>query len=103
MTPRRRIHFCYEKQDSEVPALVPMPTTQTLRELAIEAATAADLNSFSLAYQPDPSQTARLAQSFAKDYPALSRAMNVCDSGLVKQLCFVKSNFKLAFMPAPSL
>ena len=103
MTTRRIIHFFFtKKQESKVPALVTMPTTQTLRELAIEAATTADLNSFSLAYhQPDPSQTARLAQSFAKDYPALSRAMNVCNSGLVKQLCFIKPNYKLALLSCP--
>jgi hypothetical protein len=61
-----------------------MQSLQTLRELAIEAVTTTELNSFSMAYQPDPSQTARLAQSLAKDNPPLSRAMNIRDSGLVK-------------------
>ena len=78
-----------------------MNSPQTLRELAIEAAATAELNSFSMAYQPDPSQTARLAQSLAKDFPPLSRAMNVCDSGLVKQLCLVKPNYKLALLSCP--
>ena len=78
-----------------------MTSTQTLRELAIKAANTAELNSFSLAYKADPAQTARLIQSFSKDYPSLTRAMNVCDSGLVKQLCFVKPNFKMAVLSCP--
>lgn len=78
-----------------------MATAQTLRELAIKAANTAELNSFSLAYKPDHAQTERISQSFSKYYPPLSRNMNVCDSGLVKQLCFVKPNFKLAVLSCP--
>ena len=79
-----------------------MSSTQTLRELAIKPANAAELNNFSLVYKPDPAQTERISQSFSKTYPALSRNMIVCDSALVKQLCFVKPNFKLAVLSSLS-
>ena len=72
------------------------PATPTLRELAINAANAANLNSFSMAYKPDPTQANRLATAMAKTYPQLTRTLNLCDSGLVKQIGIVLPSFKPA-------
>ena len=66
------------------------PPPPTLRDLAVQAATQANLNSFSSAYSPDPDQAARLADTFDKACPALTRLINLCDSGLVKQMGLFK-------------
>jgi hypothetical protein len=81
----------------------------TYRDLALQAATAANLNSFSTAYEPTPTQAERLTATFNKNYPDTSRLANVCDSGLTKQFAiFVEptssedpSNATLAVISCP--
>jgi hypothetical protein len=81
----------------------------TYRDLAIHAATAANLNSFSTAYEPTPTQAERLAATFSKTYPDTSRLANLCDSGLTKQFAILveptspdnPSNATLAVISCP--
>ena len=74
---------------STVEATIPNPDTEpTLRDLAYQAASAAKLNSFAGAYAPDPDKTKRIAATFAKTYPDMSRIANICDSSLVNQVAF---------------
>jgi hypothetical protein len=61
----------------------------TYRDLALQAATATNLNSFSAAYDPNPNHAERLAATFSKEYPDTSRLANFCDSGLTKQFAFL--------------
>ena len=77
-----------------------MLNTTTIIDLALKAANAAEFNSFSLAYKPIGHQTECVLLSFNKNYP-LSRTTIICDSGLVKQLCFVKPNAKIAVLSCP--
>jgi hypothetical protein len=65
-------------------------STPTLRDLAVQAATQANLNSFAMAYPSDPDQAARITETLATSCPSLTRLINICDSGLVKQLVFYK-------------
>jgi hypothetical protein len=73
----------------------PVPAAPTnLPELtyhhhALHAATAANLNSFSGAYKPTPTQAERLTAMFNKNYPDTSRLANICDSGLTKQFAIL--------------
>ena len=76
-------------------------STPTLRDLAVNAATKANLNSFAHAYTPDPDQAARLATTMSKTCPSLTRLINICDSGLVKQLAFFKPSGDLAVISCP--
>jgi hypothetical protein len=86
-----------------------LPELVTYRDLALQAATAANLNSFSAAYEPTPTQAERLAAMFNKTYPDTSRLANICDSGLTKQFAiFVEpassedpSNSTLAVISCP--
>ena len=67
-----------------------IPTSPTFRDLAVQAATQANLNSFGMAYPRDPDQAARVTETLAASCPLLTRLINICDSGLVKQLAFFK-------------
>jgi hypothetical protein len=73
----------------------------TMRDLAIQAATTAKLNSFAAAYEQNPTQASRIEASFAKTCSQLTKLANICDSGLVKQLFFVQPNFKIAIISCP--
>ena len=73
----------------------------TLRDLAINAATKANLNSFAHAYIPNPDQAVRLVTTMSKTCPPLTRLINICDSGLVKQLAFFKHAGDLAVISCP--
>ena len=86
-----------------VPAAAPTPPTFTLRDLAIKASTHANLNSFvAKAYPVNPDHAARLSDTFAKDCPDFTRIVNICDTGLVKQIGFYKSsNNELAVLSCP--
>ncbi|KAI2501611.1 hypothetical protein MHU86_12882 [Fragilaria crotonensis] len=72
-----------------------------MRDLAIQAATAAKLNSFAAAYNPDPSQACRIEASFAKTCSQTSKLTNICNSGLVKQICFIMPNYKVGILTNP--
>ncbi|KAI2500150.1 hypothetical protein MHU86_14356 [Fragilaria crotonensis] len=68
----------------------PIPDTEpTLRDLAYQAASAAKLNSFAGAYVPDPDKVKRIATTFSKTYPDMTRVANICDSNLVNQVAFL--------------
>ncbi|KAI2495303.1 hypothetical protein MHU86_19202 [Fragilaria crotonensis] len=78
------------------------PQPLTLRDLAFQAATHANLNSFSTAYPPDPDQATRLSDTLNKACPAITRLINMCDSGLVKQIGFFKTTSnELAVLSCP--
>ena len=78
------------------------PTTQpTLREAAIQAAAAKNLQSFSKAYTPDPTQAGYIAKAMSKACNSLARTTSVCNNDLVKQLCFIQANNKLAVLSCP--
>ena len=77
------------------------PTPPTLREAAIQAATAKKLQSFSQAYTPNPTQAGYIAKAMSKACNQLARTTNVCNYGLVKQLCFIQANNKLAILSSP--
>jgi hypothetical protein len=83
--------------------LAPNPTTRalTMRDLAIQAATAAKLNSFAAAYNPGPSQASRIKASFAKTCSQTSKLTNICNLGLVKQICFIMPNYKVGILTNP--
>ena len=99
----RRIHR-YASISNDIMATVPTdqaPRDLTMRELAIQAATTAKLNSFAEAYEQDPLQASRIEASFAKTCSPISKFASMCDSGLVKQLLLVQPNFKLAIISCP--
>jgi hypothetical protein len=81
----------------------------TYCDLALQAATAANLNSFSSAYKPTPTQAQRITATFSKTCPDTTRLANICDSGLVKQFAFLveptapdnPSNATLAVISCP--
>ena len=73
-----------------LPATATDTNPPTLRDLAVQAATHANLNSFSKSYTPVPEQATRLSDTFNKSCTALTRLINLCDSGLVKQIGFFK-------------
>jgi hypothetical protein len=73
----------------------------TLREAAIQAAAAKNLQSFSQAYTPNPTQAGYIAKAMSKACNQLARTTNVCNNGLVKQLCFIQANNKLAIISCP--
>jgi hypothetical protein len=73
----------------------------TLREAAIQAAAAKNLESFSKAYTPNPTQAGYIAKAMSKACNQLARTTNVCNNGLVKQLCFIQANNKLAILSCP--
>ena len=77
------------------------PTQHTLREAAIQAAAAKNLQSFSQAYTPNPTQAGYNAKAMSKACNHLARTTNVCNNGLVKQLCFIQANNKLAVLSCP--
>jgi hypothetical protein len=78
------------------------PTQHTLREAAIQAAaTAKNLPSFSQAYTPNPTQAEYNAKAMSKACNHLARTTNMCNNGLVKQLCFIQANNKLAVLSCP--
>ena len=78
------------------------PTNQpTLREAAIQAAAAKNLQSFSKAYTPDPTQAGYIAKAMSKACNSLARTTSVCNNDLVKQLCFIQANNKLAVLSCP--
>jgi hypothetical protein len=64
-------------------------TEPTLRDLAYQAASAAKLNSFAGAFVPDPDKVNRIATTFSKTYPDMTRIANICDSSLVNQVAFL--------------
>jgi hypothetical protein len=72
-----------------------------MRDLAIQAATAAKLNSFAAAYNPGPSQASRIKASFAKTCSQTSKLTNICNLGLVKQICFIMPNYKVGILTNP--
>jgi hypothetical protein len=70
-----------------------------MRELAVQAATIAKLNSFSSAYDANPAQAERVVAGFAKINSSLIRmANNICDINLVTQLVFIKPNYKVSIL-----
>jgi hypothetical protein len=77
------------------------PNQQTLREAAIQAATTKNLQSFSQAYTPNPTQAGYIAKAMSKACNQLARTTNVCNNGLVKQLCFIQANNKLTVLSCP--
>ena len=79
------------------------PRELTMRDTATQAAMTAKLNSFAAAYLPDPSQAQRIEANFAKTCSPTAKLANICDSGLVKQLCFVQPNYKLSILSCPFL
>ena len=76
-------------------------TQQTFRDAAIQAANATNLQSFSQAYTPDPTQAGYIAKAMSKACNSLARTANVCNNGLVKQLCFIQPNLKLTILSCP--
>jgi hypothetical protein len=64
----------------------------TLHDLAYQAASASKLNSFAGAYAPDPDKVKRIAKTFSKTYPDMTRIANLCDSRLVNQVAFFLDN-----------
>ena len=80
----------------------PQPAKElTMRELAVQAATTAKLNSFASAYDANPAQAARVVAGFAKTNSPLIRMTNMCDTNLVKQLVFIKPNYKVSILTCP--
>ena len=88
-----------------VTAIVPSGAELTMRELSIQAATTANLNSFADAYtNKDPAQYAQVDASFSKHCSPLTKLANISDSGLIQhQLCFIQPNEKIAIMSCPFL
>jgi hypothetical protein len=84
-----------------VPNPNPNDTDLTLRDLAIHAATKAKLDSFTDAYEPNSTKADRMADTFAKTCPPLTRLILTCDSGLVKQIGFYKPNKTIATISCP--
>jgi hypothetical protein len=80
------------------PTEAPARQEPTMHALAVQAAINAKLNSFSKAYEPDPAQAKRIEANFAKTCSPTTKLVNVCDSGLVKQLCFIQPNYKAALL-----
>ena len=68
----------------------------TMHALAVQAAINAKLNNFSKAYEPDPAQAKPIEANFAKTCSPTTKLVNVCDSGIVKQLCFIQPNYQEA-------
>lgn len=79
----------------------PNDTDLTLRDLAINAATKAKLDSFTNAYEPNSTKADRMAETFAKTCPPLTRLIMTCDSGLVKQIGIYKPNKTIATISCP--
>ena len=86
-----------------IAAIVPPGAELTMRELSIQAATTANLNSFADAYTKDPAQLARVDASFSKHCSPLTKLANVSDLGLIQEICFIQSNKRIAIMSCPSL
>ena len=74
---------------TSVPAAPTNLPELTYRDLAFQAAKTANLNSFSAAYEPNPTHVAYLDETFDKDFPDTTRIGRLCDSGLTKQLAFM--------------
>ena len=74
---------------TSVPAAPTNLPELTYRDLAFQAAKAANLNSFSAAYEPNPTHVGYLNETFHKDFPDTTRTGRLCDSGLTKQLAFM--------------
>ena len=75
---------------STTTASVPNPGTQpTLRDLALQAACDAKLNSFAEAYAADLSKADLLASTFSKVFPAEARLAKLCNNRLVNQMAFL--------------
>lgn len=83
------------------PAAAAIPRALTMRDLAIQASETAKLNSFAAAYDIDPSQVRRIEASFAKTCSQATKLTNICNSSVVKQLCFLMPNFKLGILTNP--
>jgi hypothetical protein len=83
------------------PIEAPARQEPTMHALAVQAAINAKLNSFSKAYEPDPAQAKRVEAHFSKTCSPTTKLVNVCDSGLVKQLCFIQPNYKAALLSCP--
>ena len=81
----------------------PQPAKElTMRELAVQAATTAKLNSFPSTYDANPAQAARVVAGFAKTNSPLIRMTNMCDTNLAKQLVFIKlANYKVSILTCP--
>ena len=64
----------------------PQPAKElTMRELAVQAATTAKLNSFASAHEANPAQAACVVAGLAKtNSPHIRMTNNVCDTNLVK-------------------
>ena len=97
------LNTCKQKSfpKSTVSTTMLNPTQPTLREAAIQAAAAKNLESFSKAYTPNPTQAGYIAKAMSKACNQLARTTNVCNNGLVKQLCFIQANNKLAILSCP--
>jgi hypothetical protein len=77
------------------------PTQETLREAAIQAAAAKNLQSFSKAYTTNPTQAGYIVKAMSKACNSLACTTSVCNNDLVKQLCFIQATNKLAVLSCP--
>jgi hypothetical protein len=89
---------CFTKPVANMSTPVPAAPTNlsklTYRDVALQAATAANPNSFSVAYKPTPTKAERLTETFNKNYPDTSRLANICDSGLTMQFAILVKPIK---------
>jgi hypothetical protein len=82
----KKVYSTMSTIDANIQNPEPQPT---LRDLAYQAASAAKLNSFAKAFVSDPDKAKRIATTFSKTYPDMTRIANICESGLVNQVAFL--------------
>ena len=96
------IHFYFQRIMNPAHQIEPLSRQElSMHPLAVQAAINAKLNQFSKAYKPDPAQAKRIEANFAKTCSPTTKLVNVCDSGLVKQLFFIQPNYKAALLSCP--